>query len=396
MCKAVRKICVFTAGRSEYGLLRPLLRQLRVTDVTLVLLVTGSHLASSRGNTVRELEEDGLADIERVEILLDSASATAVCTATGIGLIRFADVFSRILPDMLVVLGDRFETLSVALAASILKIPVAHLHGGELTFGAIDDAFRHAITKLSHLHFASTSAHRRRIIQMGEHPSRVFDVGALGVENVLNTDFYAQDVVRDFLRVPYEQSYLVATYHPSTLDSVSSITQIETVLDAVCAQQRHMVIFTGANADEEGAELNILIDEASKKHPEKLRYFASLGTRMYLSTLKYSSLVLGNSSSGLIEAPSLHIPTIDIGNRQRGRTRAESVITVPADYRAICEALELVSSRGVVDAEEFRNPYEGVKTSETIASTLRTFDLHHLVEKEFWDLPTDAEVSVSK
>ncbi|WP_205962488.1 UDP-N-acetylglucosamine 2-epimerase [Paraburkholderia phosphatilytica] len=384
----MRTICVFTGTRAEYGLLRPLIRALEAApDVTVRLLVSGSHLAGAHGATWREIASDGIRIDERVEVLMDSATEAGVHTAMGLGMIRYGDTFQRIAPDLLVLLGDRYEAFAAAAAATVCGIPIAHLQGGELTYGAIDDSFRHAITKLSHLHFTSTEAYRTRIIQLGEGPDRVFAVGALGVENIRTLDLYDEADTARRLDLEPRRPYLLVTFHPATLSNRAPDAQLSGLLDALDRFPDYAVVMTGANADAGGLAINRLLAEHAARRSGRYCFFMSLGTQLYLSAARHAAAVAGNSSSAIIEVPSLGVPSVDIGPRQAGRTRGESVISCGEDAADIAEAI------GRALSPEFRqltaraaNPYDRPGTTERIVRELVSRDLAGLRCKTFHDL----------
>jgi UDP-hydrolysing UDP-N-acetyl-D-glucosamine 2-epimerase len=384
----MKTICFFTGTRAEYGLLRPLMKAVAAApDARLCTLVTGMHLAESCGATWREIEADGLPIDERVEVLLDGATDTGVCTAMGLGIMRYGEALKRLGPDLLVVLGDRFEALAAATAANVCKVPIAHIHGGELTLGAMDDAFRHAITKLSHLHFTSTEAYRQRVIQLGEEPSRVFNVGALGVENGKTLPLVARQDVEQRLGLPPEQPYFLITFHPATLDMQPPGEQLKALLEALDAFPNFLCVFTGANADPGGGELNRLLAAAAQAQPGRFRFSISLGATLYLSAARAAAAVLGNSSSGIIEVPSLGVPTVDIGNRQRGRIRSNSVIHCPPQTAAIEAAIATaISDDFQALARTAPNPYDRAGTTASIIGVLLACDAETLLNKGFHDL----------
>ncbi|QCP53483.1 UDP-N-acetylglucosamine 2-epimerase (hydrolyzing) [Trinickia violacea] len=384
----MRTICIFTGTRAEYGLLRPLIRALAATqDVTVKLLATGSHVAESSGATWREIAGDGIAIDERIEVLMDSASESGVYTAMGLGMIRYGDAFRRLEPDLLVILGDRFEAFAAAAAATVCKIPIAHLHGGELTFGAIDESFRHAITKLSHLHFASTEAYRTRVIQLGERPDRVFAVGAMGVENIRTLDLFDKDEIDRRLGIDPQQPYFLVTFHPATLSPKRPEAQLNALLDALERFPDHTVVMTGANADAGGMAINRLLAARAAEHPGRYRFHMSLGARLYLSAARYAAAVVGNSSSAIIEVPTLGVPSVDIGPRQAGRVRGESVITCDDDTAHIVEALRRALSADFRQrAASASNPYDRPGTTAQIVDILVSHDLSDLLHKTFYDL----------
>ncbi len=384
----VRKVCVFTGTRAEYGLLRPLIAALIATPaITASLLVSGSHLSALHGSTIDEISVDGLAAIEKVAILQGDDSDLGVAGAMGRGVALFAAALSRLKPDLLVILGDRYEALAAACAATVCKVPIAHLHGGELSLGAMDDVFRHAITKLSHLHFCSAEVYRNRVIRMGEHPERVFNVGALGVENALNAPLLERTEVEARLGLEPGQEFALLTFHPESLDvSGNQDEQITALLDALGRLDRVVTIATGANADAGGEQLNARLAKEASLHPDWLRFRTSLGSTLYLSALKYCCLVIGNSSSGVIEAPSFGVPVIDIGSRQGGRLKASNVIAATADKASVERALHAAMSgefRKV--ARSALNPYERPGTTDAIVSVISHCSLGRLLGKGFYD-----------
>lgn len=350
------------------------------------MIVTGTHLALRHGATISEISSDGIADMERVEIVMDADSNMAVASSMALGVLRFTDSLQRLRPDILVILGDRFEAFAAASAATLCKIPIAHIHGGELSLGAIDDVFRHSITKMSHLHFASTEPYRRRIIQMGEHPERVFNVGALGVENALNINLLSRADVDERLGIEAGRPYVLMTYHPATLENDDAFTeQLHGLLAALFEIPGMITIATGSNADAGGRQINSILQETAIAAPKRFIFRQSLGQHLYLSALKYTDFVVGNSSSGIIEAPSFGIPTIDVGQRQSGRIRAESVIACAPNM--IADAIKTaMSPQFRAKSTAIRNPYEKSGTSQSISDVLRDMPLRPLLTKGFFDL----------
>ena len=366
-----KHIALLTATRAEYGLLRPVLRALEAQPgLRVSVLVTGAHLEPAFGNTVKEIEEDGVTVAARIPILDGEDGPEGMSRAMARALEGFSAHFAACRYDMLVVLGDRYETLAVCCAATNARIPIAHLHGGETTEGAIDEAMRHAITKMSYLHFVSNADHRRRVIQLGEHPDRVFDVGATGVENALTETLMTREELAQELNFPLDAPYAVATFHPVTLDEEDVDTAFARLAAALDACPDLRVVFTKSGADAGGRRMNQLIDDFAATR-ERVLAVSSLGTRRYLSAVKHAALVIGNSSSGIIEAPSFRVPTVNIGNRQRGRMQAASVINCPCEQAAITAAVRRALS------EEFRitltgvtNPYGDGHASEKIAAVI--------------------------
>lgn len=376
----MHKICIVTGTRAEYGLLKPLIEKVSESNkAELMLVVTGTHLSRKFGHTVDVIEQDGFDICARIDLELgeqdalsvanESEAAAHITDSMAIAIREFGRFFSKNNPDIVVLLGDRYETLMVATAAMMNRIPIAHLHGGEITEGVVDDAIRHSITKMSHLHFASTEGHRNRIIQLGEAADRVFNVGAPGVENVLKLKCLEDEELWNNLGRSFEdgRKLAVMTYHPETLGTVSAVTQIEELLAFLDNHPEINVVITGANADCEGGVINNLLEKYAKENSERCSFFMSLGQLRYFSLLKKCSFVIGNSSSGIIEVPSFRIPTINIGDRQKGRTRAKSVVDCSCDRASIEEAYKVINDNNFSEAlKNMNNPYEGDSTSERI------------------------------
>ncbi|WP_420229176.1 UDP-N-acetylglucosamine 2-epimerase [Psychrobacter sp. ER1] len=336
----MKKIAVFTGTRAEYGLLYWLLKDIQAhRSLELQLLVSAMHLSPEFGMTYKQIQSDGFKITEKIEMLLSSDSAVGTVKSMGLGVIGFADALNRMKPDLLIILGDRFEALAAAQAAMILRIPIAHIHGGEITEGAYDDAIRHAITKLSLLHFTSTDAHRNRVIQLGEHPNRVFNVGAVGLDHLQRTELMSINNLSTSLNFNLDKPYFLVTYHPVTAAFEPAKESFLNLLQALEQFPRHQIILTYPNADDGGREIIPLLEEYAAKSPERVLAIPSLGQKRYLSAVKHAQAVVGNSSSGIIEVPSFKVPTINIGERQRGRMAAKSVISCPPTTTAIFKAL---------------------------------------------------------
>lgn len=384
-----RSICVVTGSRAEYGLLSTLMRAIKADpDLRLQIVATGMHLSPEFGLTWKEIEADGFKIDRKVEMLLSSDTAVGISKSMSLGLAGFAEVFADLHPDLIVLLGDRFETLSAAAAALIAKVPVAHLHGGEATEGAYDDSIRHAVTKMSHLHFTSTEAHRARVVQMGERPENVHNVGAIGLDAIAGLKLMDRSALAKDLGLAWKNRNLLITFHPATLDDEDPGIQFQALLDALDALPDTLLIFTKANADSNGRVINRMIDAYSASHADKAKPFASLGQLRYLSALKQVDAVVGNSSSGILEAPSFGIPTIDIGDRQKGRIRSASVIGCSPDAASISQALAQAGSEGFRKGlTGLANPYGDGKTTGRILAILKTRDLTRLLRKGFHDLP---------
>ena len=384
----IMKICVATGTRAEYGLLKPLIDQINIEpDWQLQLLVTGAHLSPEFGLTYQQIEADGLRIDSKVEMLLSSDTAQGIVKSMGLGMIGYADAFKNLQPDLLIIIGDRYEMLSVVSAALIFKIPIAHLHGGEITEGAYDDAIRHAITKMSHLHFTSTASYRNRVIQMGERAEHVFNVGAIGLDNIANFKLLTKRELEKELGITFSKYNYKVTFHPATFEHASSAQQFQELLNAIDMQQESFFIFTKANADTDGRLINQMIDQYVVKHPNKAVAFTSLGTLKFLSVLKVCNAIVGNSSSGIIEAPSLGIATINIGERQKGRIQAESVINCEGSANQINQAFERSKN------EDFKrtvnlvvNPYGNGFVSPQIVKAIKKVNLNDLVIKTFNNL----------
>ncbi len=386
------KICVVTGSRAEYGLLYWLLKKLEsAEDFELELVVTGMHLSPEFGMTYKEIEKDGFPIAEKIPMLLSSDAPAGVTKSTGLGLIGFADLFDRSRPDVVVVLGDRFELFAVASAALFAAIPIAHIHGGEVTTGAFDEAIRHSITKMASLHFTAAEAYRKRVIQLGEQPDTVFNVGAPGLENIQKISLLTKEETEQSLGLKLGQKSLLVTWHPVTLEPGRAKQDLKVLLDALDKLDDTKFVFTKSNADNEGRSLNRLIVDYVTSCPEKAVVHTSLGQLRYLSTLKQVTGVIGNSSSGIIEAPSVKTGTINIGRRQEGRVRASSIIDCDPDLESICSAFErLFSSEFQSLVQHTRNPHDGGPVSENILRILRQQESSGWRKKPFFDVtPND-------
>lgn len=382
----MRKICVVTGSRAEYGILRGLMKAIQNDpDLILQVIATNQHLSKLQGETYQEIERDGFTIDNKVYMADDSAPDNANTTAKAIsrGVSGFADAFDVLQPDLLLILGDRYEMLAVASTALIYKIPIAHLHGGEITEGAFDDEIRHAITKMSHLHFTSTEVYRQRVIQLGEQPDRVFNVGALGVENVMKTDFMTKEELEQSLNFKLTGKCFLCTYHPVTLSDVSSETQIMNLLQALDDYKDYHIIFTYSNSDTSSQIIIQRIQEYVDQNKDRCMFIPSLGQRRYFSALKYMTAVLGNSSSGIIEVPSFGIPTLDIGDRQKGRMAADSVIHCGYSTEEIKDGLAEVLA---YQSKPIENPYYKEETCDAILKVIRTFPLEKIIQKRFYDI----------
>lgn len=336
----MKNICVLSATRAEYGLLKNVIVRLRSESVFQVnVVVTGMHLDRAFGETYREIEKDGIPITAKIPIISKEDGAVGMSETMAEALTRFGHFFAENRQDLLVVLGDRYETMAVCIAAMNAQMPIAHIHGGEVTEGAIDDAIRHSITKMSFLHFTSTEAYRKRVIQLGEHPDRVFCVGALGVENILSQKLLDKSELEESIQFALGEKYCLVTFHPVTLEDGSGIKQIKELLRAMDEMTEYHYLITEANADAGGRAINRCLEEFAGVRKERVYLTKSLGMIRYLSAMKYCSMVIGNSSSGILEAPAMGVPTVNIGDRQRGRIQADSIINCEPYCGSIREAM---------------------------------------------------------
>lgn len=386
----MKRIGIMTGTRAEYGLLKPLMQEInKDNDLELYLIVSGMHLSPEFGMTYQEIEEDGFEINAKVEMLLSSDSPAGISKSIGLGVIGFADEFQRADLDMLILLGDRYEALSAAICAMVMRIPIAHLHGGELTEGAIDEGIRHSITKMSYLHFTSTEQYRNRVIQLGENPERVFYVGALGVENIKKINLMTKEELERSIHFEIDENTVIVTYHPVTLENNTVEEQFLNLLKVLDRNPKIRMIFTKANADTNGRIVNELIDKYAAQNSERACAFMSLGQKRYLSALKYCRIVIGNSSSGIIEAPSFGKPIINIGDRQKGRICADSVINCGYTQQEIQQAMETALTEEFENkARNCRNPYEKENTAANIISVIKDYLLNDKIKlkKGFYDI----------
>lgn len=385
-----RKICVITGSRAEYGLLYWVMRGIaQDPDLTLQIIVTGMHLAPEFGYTYQQIEQDGFTIDRKVEMLLSSDSPVGIAKSMGLGMIGFADAFNQLQPELIVVLGDRFEIFSAVSAALVACIPVAHIHGGETTEGAFDEALRHSITKMSHLHFVAAEPYRQRVIQLGEQPEQVFLVGGLGIDSIKRMQLLDSVALEKSLDLKLGERNLLITFHPVTLEKATAAEQMTELLAAFETLKNTQLIFTLPNADTDGRILANMIEQFVAKHSNAHAY-TSLGQLRYYSCISHVDGVVGNSSSGLLEAPSFKKGTINIGDRQEGRLQASSVINSKPERTSIMAALERLYSK---DFQENLihtvNPYGEGGASERIINVLKQVDTASLVKKKFFDLSID-------
>jgi UDP-hydrolysing UDP-N-acetyl-D-glucosamine 2-epimerase len=386
----MRRVCVFTGSRADYHPLSALLGSVRdEPNVELQLLVSGSHLVESEGATSRQIRADGFSIDASVDMVLAGDSTIAVAKSLGLGVIGYADALSRLRPEILVVLGDRYEALAAAMTALAQRIPVVHIGGGQLTRGAIDDSIRHAITKLASLHFVSTEEFRRRVMQMGEDPEKVFTVGALGLDVVMSAVLKTKKDLFGDLALTERRHLFAVTYHPATADPDGSASGLEAMLSALENFRDSNIVFTGTNVDAGGNSANRAILEFAIKNKDRARLVHSLGQPRYSSLMKHADVIIGNSSSGLIEAPALGTPTVNIGSRQDGRPRAQSVIDVENSSEAIITALyKALSAEHREKSRNARSPYGDGRAAARIARILVEFPIENaMAAKRFVDIP---------
>lgn len=384
----MKKICVITGTRAEYGLLRWLMEAIRQsTLLDLQIIATGAHLAPEFGLTFQEIEADGFHIDRKVEMLLSSDTSTGIAKSMGLCMIGFADALAELQPDMVVVLGDRYEIFSAAAAAMIARVPVAHLHGGETTEGAFDEAMRHSITKMAQLHFVAAEEYRQRVIQLGEYPARVFNVGGLGVDNMLRLNLLDRPALEQALDFKLADRNLLVTFHPATLDQDSASAQLQELLDALDTLENTNLIFTMPNADAQGRILGRMVEQYVAGRPNA-RAYTSLGQLRYLSTVAQVDAVVGNSSSGIAEVPSFQKATINIGDRQKGRIKAGSVIDCEPQRQSIIDALSKAYSPAFMEElRQIRNPYGEGGASKKVLQIIENYDFSSSLKKTFHDLP---------
>lgn len=382
-----RKICVVTGTRAEYGLMRWVMQGIKDdSELTLNVIVTGMHLSPEFGLTYREIEKDGFHIDRKVEMLTSSDTSVGIAKSMGLGLIGFADALNELNPDLIVVLGDRFEIFAAVAAALVARIPVAHLHGGEATEGAFDEAFRHSITKMSHLHFVAAEEYRKRVIQLGEQPERVFLVGGLGIDNIKRMQLLGRAELEASLDFKLGAKNLLITFHPVTLETSTAKDQLAELLGALESLEDTQLFFTMPNADTDGRALIKMVEQFVARHPNA-RAYASLGQLRYLSCIAQMDGVVGNSSSGLAEVPSFKKGTVNIGDRQRGRLQAASVINCEPTRKSIEAALKkLYSTAFQMSLSQIQNPYGEGGASQRIVQVLQGHPLDGILKKSFRDL----------
>ena len=382
-----RKICVVTGTRAEYGLLYWVMKDIESDkDLKLQLIVTGMHLSPEFGLTYKEIEKEFKID-KKIEMLLSSDTPIGISKSMGLAQISFAEAYGELKPDIVVLLGDRYEIFSAASAAMISNIPIAHLHGGETTQGAFDESIRHSITKMSHLHFTATQEYRNRVIQLGENPNRVFNVGGLGIDNIKKLKLLSRKEFEESIDFKLNKKNIIVTFHPVTLENSTAKEQFQNLLDAIDKLKDTNIIFTKANSDTNGRVINQMIDKYVQNNSNKSRGFTSLGQLRYLSSLQYVDAMVGNSSSGLIEAPSFKIGTINIGDRQKGRIMAKSVITCNTNIKAIKNSFnKLYSEKFIKILSNINNPYGDGGASKKIKKAIKNINIENILKKSFYDV----------
>ena len=384
----MKNIAVTTTSRSDYGILHPLLREIdNDNELNLHLLISGSHLSEEYGKTISEIINDGFEDYEIFDVLVRANSKKnqqALIMSNTIT--EFSNYFFKNKPDILVLLGDRFETLGVAISAMLNKIPIAHIHGGEKTIGAIDDAIRHSITKLSHLHFVSCEEYKNRVRQLGENPNKIFSVGSLGVENITSIKLKSKENIRNLLKIINNKKIFLVTYHPTTLSELTPIEEFKILLSSLQIYKEQNIVFTGSNLDHGGVDINrLIIDTVSKN--TNYYFFDSLGRDLFLNLMHHCDLMIGNSSSGIIEAPSFKKAVINIGSRQEGRVMAKNILQAPLDVAQIRNTIDRALQKAFNDElKEVVNPYEKNNVSKEITGILKTCSNKKLLDKNFVDL----------
>lgn len=384
-----RKICVVSTSRADYGLFFWLLKEIEKSRfLELSLVLSGSHLEERLGLTYKEIERD-FKHFYKVPLGLENDDETALCLAFSAGVAGFSKVLEQIRPDIMVLLGDRYEMLSAGVAGMLRAVPLAHIHGGESTQGAIDEGIRHALTKMSHIHFCATSLYKKRIIQLGENPAMVYNVGGLGVENIKRLELLSKKDFENSLGFKLGKKNILVTFHPQTIEKKSASKEFSQILNALDSLKDTHFIFTGANADNGGKIINEMAQSYCLKNQEKAIFVMSLGQLRYLSAIKHADIVLGNSSSGISEAPSLKKATINIGNRQKGRIKAPSIIDVKCDKSKILKAIKKAYSKDFqAKLKSVKNPYGSGFASKKIIKVLENIKLNGILQKKFYDLDT--------
>ncbi len=387
MINKFRVIQIVTGSRAEYGILRNLIKKINLSKhFILKLVVTGSHLSEGFGNTISEIKADKFFIDKKIEMQIDTNSKVGVIKSIGLGLISLSEYIDESKPDLIIILGDRYEMLSVAISALISGVPIAHIHGGEVTKGAYDDSIRHAITKMSYIHFVAAEEYKRRLIQLGESPSRVFNIGSLGIDSIHKIKFLKKEKLEKEINFSFGKKNILVTYHPTTLGMISSKEEIKEIIKALNQFEDISFIFTFPNADNSSNEIIKVIKDFCENRRNCI-FIKSLGQLKYFSCISYVDCVLGNSSSGIIEVPSFNKATINIGSRQDGRLRAQSIIDCDVSSKSICEAIEKIYSvefrKKIVNTS---NPYGNSGALEKLFEVLENFQKPKNIQKEFYDI----------
>lgn len=383
----MRKICVVTGTRAEYGLLYWLMKEINSDDdLELQIIATGMHLSPEFGLTYKEIEKDFVIN-KKIEMLLSSDTHVGISKSMGLAQISFSEAYEDLKPDILVLLGDRYEILSAATSALIANVPIAHLHGGETTEGAFDESIRHSITKMSHLHFTAAEEYKKRVIQLGENPSKIFNVGGLGIDNIKKLKLLSKKEFEESIEFKLNNRSFLVTFHPVTLENSTASDQFQELLNAIDTFEDTTIIFTKANSDTDGRVINKMIDNYVYKNSDKSISFTSLGQIRYLSALKYVDAAIGNSSSGLIEAPSFFTPTINIGDRQKGRLKANSVLDCQPIKKDIINTINSIYLSEFKDRlVDLKNPYGSGGASLEIKDILKKENFTKILKKKFYNL----------
>ncbi len=382
----MKRICVVTTSRADYGLLYWTIKGIQNSSkLELILVAGGLHLVSEIGYSLQNILNDGLNPIETVDLEMSNDSENGIAHSMGLGIEKFTNCFTNFKPDLVLLLGDRFETLSAACAATICHIPVAHCHGGEVTEGAFDESFRHSITKMSQIHFTSSENHKKRVRQLGENPKNIHVVGALGIENINKLTLLSKEEIESSLNLQFKERNFLVTFHPTTLELDETESQIINLINALKQFNYAQIILTKPNIDPKGRSIIKLLEQFESENSNHVKLFDNLGQLRYLSTVKFMDVVIGNSSSGLIEVPSLGIPTVNIGSRQKGRDHGNSIFNSTNDTDEIVSNIKMAINFKSKN-QPIVNPYEMGNSSELIIQILEELDFTELIYKPFFDL----------
>ena len=383
-----RKICVFTGTRAEYGLLYNLIKKLKSDNFfKLQIIVSGSHTQKKFGFTYKEIENDGFKISSKILMNKNTDTPNAICESMGKGIKNISKSMSKLNPDLIIILGDRYEALCAAISATVNRIPIAHFHGGESTEGSFDESFRHSITKMSQFHFVAHNLYKKRVIQLGENPKKIFVVGGMGVDNIYTTNFLTKKELENQLKIKFFKKNLLVTFHPVTLEINKSLDYINQLLNALDFFQDTNIIFTMPNADIDNEIIFKKIKSYVKINKNRASYHLSLGRVKYLSLLKHVDGIIGNSSSGLLEAPSFKIATVNIGDRQKGRIKSESIIDSSVRTSNIIKAIKKIySKKFILHLNKIKNPYGNGKASLKSYQILKKINLKNVLKKNFYNI----------